>query len=70
MFINAAPASYFFKGPRKLHFILISAEGGEPMNISKFAQKSHTGCSRIWREVAYEYGNQEIEQEHLAHIPS
>ena len=68
MFINvykcAAPASYFFKEPRKLRFILISAEGGEPMNISKFTQKSVQAVQDL-EKVAYEYGNQEIEQEHL-----
>ena len=60
----AAPASYFFKEPRKLRFILISAEGGEPMNISKFTQKSVQAVQDL-EKVAYEYGNQEIEQEHL-----
>ena len=63
--LQAQPhASYFFKEPRKLRFILISAEGGEPMNISKFTQKSVQAVQDL-EKVAYEYGNQEIEQEHL-----
>ena len=65
MFINAQPLRVtFFKEPRKLRFILISAEGGEPMNISKFTQKSVQAVQDL-EKVAYEYGNQEIEQEHL-----
>ena len=39
------------------------------MNISKFTQKSMEavqGCEKL----AYEYGNQEIEQEHLLYIHS
>ena len=47
-----------------MRFILISAEGGEPMNISKFTQKSVQAVQNL-EKVAYEYGNQEIEQEHL-----
>ena len=35
------------------------------MNISKFTQKSIAGCEQTLRRLAYEYGNQEIEQEHL-----
>ena len=49
--LQAQPhASYFFKEPRQLRFIyknswvelfsFTQAEGGEPMNISKFTQKS------------------------------
>ena len=40
------------------------SKGGFFMNISKFTQKSIeaiNGCEKL----AYEYGNQEIEQEHL-----
>ena len=71
---SAAPASYFFKEPRQLRFIyknrwvelfsFTQAEGGEPMNISKFTQKSVQAVQDL-EKVAYEYGNQEIEQEHL-----
>ena len=42
----------------------IKREGGTLMNIQKFTQKSIeaiNGCEKL----AYEYGNQEIEQEHL-----
>ena len=59
-----SPCELLFKEPRKLRFILISAEGGEPMNISKFTQKSVQAVQDL-EKVAYEYGNQEIEQEHL-----
>ena len=34
------------------------------MNISKFTQKSVQAVQDL-EKVAYEYGNQEIEQEHL-----
>mgnify|MGYP000516597274 CR=1 FL=1 len=34
------------------------------MNISKFTQKSMEAVERC-QKLAYEYGNQEIEQEHL-----
>ena len=34
------------------------------MNISKFTQKSMESVERC-EKLAYEYGNQEIEQEHL-----
>ena len=34
------------------------------MNISKFTQKSMQAVERC-EKLAYEYGNQEIEQEHL-----
>ena len=39
------------------------------MNISKFTQKSLqavNGCEKL----AYDYGNQEIEQEHLLYSPA
>ena len=39
-------------------------QGGEPMNISKFTQKSVQAVQDL-EKVAYEYGNQEVEQEHL-----
>ena len=45
-------------------FPITQAEGGEPMNISKFTQKSVQAVQDL-EKVAYEYGNQEIEQEHL-----
>jgi ATP-dependent Clp protease ATP-binding subunit ClpB len=45
-------------------FPFTHAEGGEPMNISKFTQKSVQAVQDL-EKVAYEYGNQEIEQEHL-----
>ena len=45
-------------------FPFTQAEGGEPMNISKFTQKSVQAVQDL-EKVAYEYGNQEIEQEHL-----
>lgn len=38
--------------------------GGEPMNISKFTQKSIQAVQDL-EKIAYEYGNQEVEQEHL-----
>ena len=34
------------------------------MNISKFTQKSIQAVQEL-EKIAYEYGNQEIEQEHL-----
>ena len=34
------------------------------MNISKFTQKSLQAVNEC-EKIAYEYGNQEIEQEHL-----
>ena len=34
------------------------------MNISKFTQKSLQAVQNL-EKIAYEYGNQEIEQEHL-----
>ena len=37
---------------------------GDCMNISKFTQKSVQAVQDL-EKVAYEYGNQEIEQEHL-----
>ena len=45
-------------------FSFTQAEGGESMNISKFTQKSVQAVQDL-EKVAYEYGNQEIEQEHL-----
>ena len=36
----------------------------KPMNISKFTQKSMQAVQDL-EKVAYEYGNQEVEQEHL-----
>ena len=38
--------------------------GGDPMNISKFTQKSQEAVQDT-EKLAYEYGNQELEQEHL-----
>ena len=38
--------------------------GGKPMNISKFTQKSVQAVQDL-EKIAYEYGNQEIEEEHL-----
>jgi ATP-dependent Clp protease ATP-binding subunit ClpB len=43
---------------------LFTDRGGEPMNISKFTQKSIQAVQDL-EKVAYEYGNQEVEQEHL-----
>jgi ATP-dependent Clp protease ATP-binding subunit ClpB len=46
------------------YLLLLRIIGGGFMNISKFTQKSMqavNGCEKL----AYEYGNQEIEQEHL-----
>ena len=75
MFINAQPLRVTFLKSRgscvfiyknrwvKL-FSFTQAEGGEPMNISKFTQKSVQAVQDL-EKVAYEYGNQEIEQEHL-----
>ena len=42
----------------------ITVEGGNSMNINKFTQKSLQAVNEL-EKVAYEYGNQEIEQEHL-----
>ena len=38
--------------------------GGNPMNIQKFTQKSIEAINQC-EKLAYEYGNQQIEQEHL-----
>ena len=38
--------------------------GGKPMNISKFTQKSVQAVQDL-EKVAYQFGNQEIEEEHL-----
>ena len=35
------------------------------MNIQQIYTEIRTGSSMICEKVAYEYGNQEIEQEHL-----
>ena len=45
-------------------FPFTQAEGGEPMNISKFTQKSVQAVQDL-EKVAYQFGNQEIEEEHL-----
>ena len=39
-------------------------EGSETMNIQKFTQKSIEAVNDC-EKLAYDYGNQEIEQEHL-----
>ena len=39
-------------------------EGGDPMNITKFTQKSQEAVADV-EKLAYEYGNQELEEEHL-----
>ena len=54
------------KGYRKKISVSFSydIQGGEPMNISKFTQKSVQAVQDL-EKVAYEYGNQEVEQEHL-----
>ena len=39
-------------------------EGGALMNINKFTQKSMEAVQNC-EKLAYEYGNQQIEQEHL-----
>ena len=39
------------------------------MNISKFTQKSVQAVQDL-EKVAYEYGNQEVEQEHLLYALS
>ena len=44
--------------------IKIISQRGAIMNISKFTQKSMQAVERC-EKLAYEYGNQEIEQEHL-----
>ena len=44
--------------------LFIFRKGGKPMNISKFTQKSIQAVQDL-EKIAYEYGNQEIEQEHL-----
>ena len=38
--------------------------GGQIMNISKFSQKSVQAIQNL-EKTAYDFGNQEIEQEHL-----
>lgn len=42
-------------------------EGSETMNIQKFTQKSIEAVNDC-EKLAYDYGNQEIEQEHLLEI--
>ena len=42
----------------------INAKGEKHMNISRFTQKSMEAVNNCER-IAYEFGNQEIEQEHL-----
>jgi len=41
-----------------------ATEGGDVMNINKFTQKSMEAVQNC-EKLAYEYGNQQIEQEHL-----
>ena len=45
-------------------FSKLHMEGGNFMNIQKFTQKSIEAINDC-EKLAYEYGNQEIEQEHL-----
>jgi len=45
-------------------FLIVKERGGDPMNISKFTQKSQEAIQDT-EKLAYEYGNQELEQEHL-----
>ena len=40
------------------------SKGGRLMNLTKFTQKSMQAVQQC-EQLAYEYGNQEIEQEHL-----
>ena len=49
---------------RNFGILFLRYRGGEPMNISKFTQKSIQAVQDL-EKVAYEYGNQEVEQEHL-----
>ena len=49
---------------RNFGILFLRYRGGEPMNISKFTQKSVQAVQDL-EKVAYEYGNQEVEQEHL-----
>lgn len=44
--------------------LVMRSEGGEHMNIQKFTQKSVQAVNEL-EKIAMEYGNQEIEQEHL-----
>ena len=54
---------YSFGRTKKLHKIACQ-EGGNVMNINKFTQKSLEAVNSC-EKLAYEYGNQEIDQEHL-----
>ena len=45
-----------------IHLIVI--EGGNRMNINKFTQKSIEAVNQC-EKIAYDYGNQEIDQEHF-----
>ena len=47
-----------------MNFITALSEGGLFMNISKFTQKSVQAVNDL-EKIAYEYGHQEVEQEHL-----
>ena len=49
---------------RNFGILFLRYRGGKPMNISKFTQKSIQAVQDL-EKVAYEYGNQEVEQEHL-----
>ena len=64
---------YLMPGLSFLYFIILTTyftnrtykkKGVRFMNISKFTQKSIQAVNDL-EKLAYEYGNQEIEQEHL-----
>ena len=69
--ISISLAGYTVKGLREIISQLsivclpyIKRQRGVLMNISKFTQKSMQAVEQC-EKLAYEYGNQEIEQEHL-----
>lgn len=48
----------------KQYFYILGEKGGAIMNINKFTQKSVEAVQNC-EKLAYEYGNQQIEQEHM-----
>ncbi len=49
---------------KRKQFLIYNTKGGVSMNIQKFTQKSIEAINNC-EKLAYDYGNQEIEQEHL-----
>ena len=52
------------ENPYRAAFPAVHLKGGLTMNIQKFTQKSLQAVNDL-QKIAYEFGNQEIEQEHL-----